>query len=158
MWNPPKPGKEHVSCICRWIPKHKTTLEVSSAGGFLNTGPLWKSPIVVFGFFYHKASEILVPLTGIELKPSAVTALSPNHWPTWKFLIITERQSRIEIIVKIALNISHLSSSQYAMVLMMYEETNKTRKKLICKNWKKSCIYNFMAEHFKSVWFFFNDS
>ena len=83
----------------------------------------------VFVFFFDcKANEILVPLTGIEPKPSVVRALSPNHWPIRKFLIITEGQSRIETTVQIALNISHLSSSQYAMVLMMYAETNKTRK------------------------------
>ena len=82
----------------------------------------------LFFVFDCKANEILVPLTGIEPKPSAVRALSPNHWPTRKFLTITEGQSRIETTVKIAVNISHLSSSQYAMVLMMYVETNKSRK------------------------------
>lgn len=103
----------------------------ASAGRLLNTGPTVKvshcSCFVCF-FFNCKANEILVPLTGIKPKPSAVRALSPNHWPTRKFLIITEGQSRIETTVKIALNLSHLSSGQYAMVLMMYEEGHKTRK------------------------------
>ena len=118
------------SKACGILPNQERNMSPASAGGFLNTGPLWKSPIVLFCFVFFdcNANEILVPLTGIEPKPSAVRALSPNHWPTRKFLIITEGQSRIETTVKTAVNISHLSSSQYAMVLMMYAETNNTRK------------------------------
>ena len=45
-------------------------------------------PLVAFFFFCfqcHETCGILVPWSGIELKPSAVTAWSPNHWITRKF-------------------------------------------------------------------------
>ena len=41
---------------------------------------------VFLGFFGHtEASGILVPQPGIEPRPSAVRAWSPNHWTTREF-------------------------------------------------------------------------
>ena len=40
---------------------------------------------VWFFFFGHAACRILVPRTGIELRPSAVKAWSLNHWTTREF-------------------------------------------------------------------------
>ena len=61
---------------------HSETLPTS--GVF--SSPIHKSPqhmaLITFLFFGLKACRILVPWPGIEPRPSAVKAQSPNHWVT----------------------------------------------------------------------------
>ena len=49
--------------------------------------PVWgkQTPLFVFCFFGCVAGGILIPQPGMEPRPSAVKARSPNHWTTREF-------------------------------------------------------------------------
>ena len=53
-----------------------------------DVGEWWLEKMLCTIFFWphHSACGILVPQPGIEPRPLAVSAWSPNHWPTRELL------------------------------------------------------------------------
>ena len=60
--------------------------------------------IIIIFWLHHEACEIVIPWPGIEPRPLAMKAPSPNHWTARKFPVTEDNKGKMP---------HHVSSREY---------------------------------------------